>query len=343
MLFNGLKACFSPLVEGSLRCIWVRHGGTFMQSEQEFYQTSCFFCVGMDDPWVRKLSEKSVTVLHASWISRCVQEKSSIPVSRFVLDDYFNPIQIELFARPPRSNLRSLSSSTVDKASAASPSPRTINETVSRLKRPFSDMNSPNQDVDYSPGRIPPIKRQRIVTFSSPTRIPKSFHITSPTSKTNVESIQNRMDVSQRYESSASSCSNSPLNKCSPFPSMLQPFPLIDLGRVISLTRRSSKRNSRPRSKFPLNIRSNQSHSIDPRMTFSSFWNQIAKRSTSRPIAAGSNTGITSNDSVIAVSSLPKISLSVPSSPDATSPTVFLPGKVHLGKPFSADDRDGIL
>lgn len=169
--------------------------------------------------------------------------------------DYFNPIQIELFARPPRSNLRSLSSSTVDKASAASPSPRTINETVSRLKRPFSDMNSPNQDVDYSPGRIPPIKRQRIVTFSSPTRIPKSFHITSPTSKTNVESIQNRMDVSQRYESSASSCSNSTLNKCSPFPSMLQPFPLIDLGRVISLTRRSSKRNSRPRSKFPLNIR----------------------------------------------------------------------------------------
>ncbi|KAJ3790282.1 hypothetical protein GGU10DRAFT_340990 [Lentinula aff. detonsa] len=57
-----------------------------MQSEREFYDTSCFFCAEMDDPWVKKLSEKSVTVLHASWVSCCVVKQFPVPISRFVLD-----------------------------------------------------------------------------------------------------------------------------------------------------------------------------------------------------------------------------------------------------------------
>ncbi|KAJ3718243.1 hypothetical protein C8R42DRAFT_711266 [Lentinula raphanica] len=100
MLFKGLKGCFSPLVSASILSSWVNNGGSIMQSEQEFYTTSCFFCAKTDDPWVKKLSDKSVTVLHASWVSRCVERQRLIAISRFVLDEYFVPIQEDLPARP---------------------------------------------------------------------------------------------------------------------------------------------------------------------------------------------------------------------------------------------------
>ncbi|KAJ3775095.1 hypothetical protein FB446DRAFT_726345 [Lentinula raphanica] len=89
MLFKGLKGCFSPLVSASILCSWVNNGGSIMQSEQEFYTTSCFFCAKTDDPWVKKLSDKSVTVLHASWVSRCVEKQrpsctSIYPISIYI-------------------------------------------------------------------------------------------------------------------------------------------------------------------------------------------------------------------------------------------------------------------
>ncbi|KAJ3762138.1 hypothetical protein EV360DRAFT_67276 [Lentinula raphanica] len=86
MLFEGLKGCFSPLVSASILSSWVNNGGSIMQSEQEFYITSCFLCAKTDDPWVKKLSDKSVTVLHASWVSRCVEKQRLVAISRFVLD-----------------------------------------------------------------------------------------------------------------------------------------------------------------------------------------------------------------------------------------------------------------
>ncbi|KAJ4476771.1 hypothetical protein J3R30DRAFT_337904 [Lentinula aciculospora] len=77
MLFKDLKGCFSPLISASVLSCWVQNGGAIMQYEPEFFHTSCFFCAGMDDPWVKQLSEKSVTVLHASWVSRCVEKQFS--------------------------------------------------------------------------------------------------------------------------------------------------------------------------------------------------------------------------------------------------------------------------
>ncbi|KAJ3907816.1 hypothetical protein F5879DRAFT_939855 [Lentinula edodes] len=353
MLFTGLKGCFSPLISASILSDWVRNGGSIMRSEREFHHTSCFFCAGMDDPWVKGLSEKSVTVLHASWVSRCVEKQFSVPISLFVLDDYFNSNQI---GRPSTSNLHHSSSWTDASSSHSASTTSEPSEPVLPLKRRFHDMNSPSQENDYSPARTRPKKRQRIL-HTSDVNDPDNHFAEFPTvlirnlkpfdnsvSKNHFLPSQDpihKRDASQHSVSSDLSCSSLPSRACLSSPSVtIQSFPRIDLRRTLSLNRDSPLKL---KILTPLLIRPGRKLTTDcddsSASAFTSFWNQIAKESIRR-VSSGTNaTQITP----ILVSALPDMATTISTtSGPATSPessTIFFPGKLHLGKKFSAENE----
>ncbi|KAJ6612312.1 hypothetical protein B0H10DRAFT_2437088 [Mycena sp. CBHHK59/15] len=94
MLFHGI-ACFSPSVHASLRSAWVKHGGALTHTKQDFFRATVFFCAGPDDPWLKELLSRSIVVRHARWIAKSVAEQFPVPVSKYLLDDLFEPTKIE--------------------------------------------------------------------------------------------------------------------------------------------------------------------------------------------------------------------------------------------------------
>ncbi|KAJ3736996.1 hypothetical protein DFJ43DRAFT_392023 [Lentinula guzmanii] len=249
MLFQGLKGCFSPLISTSLLSSWVKNGGSIMQSEREFYDTSYFFCAEMDDPWVKKLSEKSVTVLHASWVSCCVVKQSTVPISRFVLD------------------VSSSKESKAPSSPSASATRSELHESFRPLKRQFHEMHSPtNQDdIGYSPARIRPAKRQRMRS-SSVNDLRRSFvrpsvkivtakpFAASPsqTSSISIQDQTQKRNSCQESANSNSSTLNSPSRTCLPFPTIpFESFPRFDLRHALSL----NQPPLRQKNHTPLRIR----------------------------------------------------------------------------------------
>ncbi|KAF9067998.1 hypothetical protein BDP27DRAFT_1327790 [Rhodocollybia butyracea] len=324
MLFKGFKGCFSPKTCARVRSIWVDNGGSIMQSEKEFHQTSCFFCVGTDDPWMKKLSKKNVIVLHVSWVLRCVEGQSLMPVSFFVLDDYFDPTRT-IPASPPL---------TPDSTAEPLPSKQNKNP-ISHLKRTFLDMNSSNQDEDYSPKRSRPTKRQRTRFYRDPdpdatcqlsSPSPASRPVASSAIKTNT-------DLNRICERSASKepAPKAHLTSCYSFPSTSRSFPFVHLG--LPFPSRILK-NSVPlqicydsRNK-PANANLN---------AFMSSWKRIANQSALCSLNRSSeDNSAPENTFRIKVSSL----LIVPEPfPDSVSTTIFSPGKTHLGRKFWADEK----
>ncbi|KAK7437915.1 hypothetical protein VKT23_018350 [Stygiomarasmius scandens] len=60
-------------------------------SAQDFFKADYFFCEGLGDDWLERLTAKGLIVHHPSWISNCVSNGFLMPISKYVLDDLFNP------------------------------------------------------------------------------------------------------------------------------------------------------------------------------------------------------------------------------------------------------------
>ncbi|KAG5732882.1 hypothetical protein E4T56_gene1819 [Termitomyces sp. T112] len=75
---------------------WVKNGGTLTHCKKDFYEAQYFFCNGLDDPWLHELSYRCLVVRHASWIAKCISEQFIMPVGAYILDDDFDPVQIEI-------------------------------------------------------------------------------------------------------------------------------------------------------------------------------------------------------------------------------------------------------
>ncbi|KAJ4489490.1 hypothetical protein C8J55DRAFT_301285 [Lentinula edodes] len=292
-------------------------------------------------------------VLHASWVSRCVEKQFSMPISLFVLDDYFNSNQIGL---PSTSNLHH-SSSWTDASSnhSASTTPEPSEPVPIPFKRRFHDMNSPSQENDYSPARTRPKKRQRIHTsdVNDPDNDFTEFPVSIRNLKPLAESVSKnhflpsqdplcKRDASQQSASSDLSCSSLPSRACLSLPSVtIQSFPRIDLRRTLSLNHHSPLKL---KNLTPLRIRSERKLTAEcdnsSASAFTSFWNQISKESIRRVSSGIDATEITP----ILVSALPDMvtTISTTSGSTPTSPepsTIFLPGKLHLGKKFCAENK----
>ncbi|KAJ3963578.1 hypothetical protein EV361DRAFT_943515 [Lentinula raphanica] len=318
-----------------------------MQSEQEFYITSCFLCAKTDDPWVKKLSDKSVTVLHASWVSRCVEKQRLVAISRFVLDEYFVPIQEDLPARP---SIRYRSTYTESEVTPSPPSSPTHeeNEPVLPLKRQFHQMDSPTTRTNdqYSPARTRPTKRQRVrspsVTDSDPDTVKSLVQIIAPKPypvlHSQLQVVQNQrqtrdQDAFFNSPSSGSSCVSSPSRACLPLPRVT--FPRLDLRQMMSLNHPLPQHKNHVPLRIRLDAGAQTTISSDDPSTraFKSFWNGVAQQNS----PSGPDQPTSSSPTVyISVSSLPDM---VPPPTSPLSPAIFLPGKIHRGKKFSTRKR----
>ncbi|KAK7031490.1 hypothetical protein R3P38DRAFT_2923944 [Favolaschia claudopus] len=181
MLFNGLLACFSPSVHASLRSAWVKHGGSLTVSKQEFYQANVFFCDGLNDPWLKELLSRSLIVRHAKWISKSVSEQFAVPVSKFLLDDQFDPAKLEvepnLLIRTPLAPSSKPIEPLNPRAAERVPRPAAKLPT---LKRAFDSENRDDSATDIN---LRPLKRARLHLAPSPQSIadiPSSSRVTSP-------------------------------------------------------------------------------------------------------------------------------------------------------------------
>ncbi|KAJ3815055.1 hypothetical protein F5876DRAFT_72433 [Lentinula aff. lateritia] len=276
-----------------------------------------------------------------------------MPISLFVLDDYFNSNQIGL---PSTSNLHRSSSWTDASPSHSASTTPEPSDPVLPLKRRFHDMNSPNQENDYSPARTRPKKRQRIQHTADVNDLDNDFAEFSMVSIRNLKPLANsvsknhfspsqdlirKRNASQHSTSSDLSCSSLSSRACLSFPSVaIQSFPRIDLRRTLSLNHYGPLK---PKILTPLLIRPGRKLTADcdnsSASAFTSFWNQIAKESI-RTVSSGiDGTEITP----ILVSALPDMAtITTTLEPAPTSPeplTIFLPGKLHLGKKFCAENK----
>ncbi|KAF7356980.1 hypothetical protein MVEN_01034400 [Mycena venus] len=162
MLFDGIIACFSPSVDASMRLAWVNHGGSLTNSKKEFYQAKVFFCNGVDDPWLKELLSRSLVVRHARWISKSVSEQFAVPVSKYLLDDQFDPTKIE----PTSNSLTSPSKPLTPNQLPADREERPgIATKLNTLKRAFG---SENRDESSTEIDFRPLKRARTQLVHSP-------------------------------------------------------------------------------------------------------------------------------------------------------------------------------
>lgn len=204
-----------------------------------------------------------------------------MPISLFVLDgmsafticcfstelptEYFNSNQIGLPSSP---NLHHSSSWTDASSSHSASTTLEPSEPVLPLKRRFHDMNSPNQENDYSPARTRPKKRQRILHTSDVNDPDNDFAELPTVSIRNLRPLANsvsknhflpsqdpirKRDASQHSTSSDLSCSSLPSRAGLSFPSVtIQSFPRIDLRRTLSLNHHGALK---PKIPTPLLIR----------------------------------------------------------------------------------------
>ncbi|KAF5382990.1 hypothetical protein D9757_006342 [Collybiopsis confluens] len=347
---------FSPSVSASLRSFWAQHGGQTTVSEREFHRTSCFFCDGMDDSWVKRLSENSVTVLHASWIAHCVDNQDLMPISRFVLDgsmkakspEYFNQSRIQSNDQPI-TQFNPLPTTQYGENQAPAGVAATIHY-VSHLKRPFFALDSPHPDNDTRP-----LKRQRMtqttsnanlgssVKFFSPSMIPTPFLIATASSSSKLQIGRQLLP-----HGALSSPDSSPTGRYAKSFKSDIPKSLESTGRATrpKLEPNLTKRPVNPGRPRPLSIEN--SHSVDTSVpvdrqldSLKTFWANVATQKTRRNnILSGKGVTLQDNPMVILISSLPQLS-SESFEPDMPVPLVpFLPGYTHLGKLFWVEDRE---
>ncbi|KAJ7636137.1 hypothetical protein DFH06DRAFT_1220073 [Mycena polygramma] len=168
MLFSGL-ACFSPSVHASLRSLWVKHGGSLTHSKQDFYQAKVFFCDGPDDPWVKELLSRSLIVRHARWISKSVSEQFAVPVSKYLLDDQFDPTKIAPAGPIPQgtkpTNNLTRKPLTPNRPLAASREESVLPVKYNTLKRALGSENRDESSVELDSR---PLKKARIEPTASP-------------------------------------------------------------------------------------------------------------------------------------------------------------------------------
>ncbi|KAI0065519.1 hypothetical protein BV25DRAFT_1703497 [Artomyces pyxidatus] len=63
-------------------------GGTIARSEHQRRNASFYFCSGINDPWFKILSAKSLVVFDATWIKKCVREQFRVPIAPYALDEH---------------------------------------------------------------------------------------------------------------------------------------------------------------------------------------------------------------------------------------------------------------
>ncbi|KAI8974161.1 hypothetical protein BD414DRAFT_498326 [Trametes punicea] len=85
-LFSG-QAWFSPRVPVSIRKAWIINGGAIAGPRPDATQAMYVFCDGRDDPWFRKLYQRSIAVFHWLWISAVVNARFRVPISAYAIDD----------------------------------------------------------------------------------------------------------------------------------------------------------------------------------------------------------------------------------------------------------------
>ncbi|KAJ7156862.1 hypothetical protein C8R43DRAFT_997449 [Mycena crocata] len=165
MLFRGI-ACFSPSVHPSLRSAWIKHGGSLAHDPNDFYRTNVFFCDGPHDPWLKELLSRCLVVRHARWISKSVSEQFLVPVSKYLLDDQFDPRKIEAAPRKP------LNPASLARALPPNRSPR--REDPQKAAKPNTlkrSLDSENHDDSLSEIDQRPLKRARTQPAGSPTLV----------------------------------------------------------------------------------------------------------------------------------------------------------------------------
>ncbi|KAJ7746785.1 hypothetical protein DFH07DRAFT_589022 [Mycena maculata] len=236
MLFDGI-ACFSPSVPGFLRSAWVKHGGSLTHSKEDFYRASVFFCEGPHDPWLKELLSRSLIVRHARWISKSVSEEFAVPVSKYLLDDQFDPTKIEP-VHAPRMPLGPTNALNL----TDSPLPRDEPRNPTKLNALKRSLDSEYHDASLTEIDPRPLKRARIQSASSPQpplaspdpqRSPRASSISISTASTEV------------YPSPASS---SPLKTPNPPPSNPHAAePVVPLPRIDFITLKSARALSFPR------------------------------------------------------------------------------------------------
>ncbi|KAJ7777357.1 hypothetical protein B0H16DRAFT_1505216 [Mycena metata] len=133
MLFSG-TAWFSRAVHAKTRDLWVKYGGSLIK--QDFHEADLFFCDGPNDPSLKKLLSRSLIVRHARWISKSASEQFAVPVSKYLLDDQFDPTKIE----PPLQRR--------DPSKAATP-PR----------KPLAPTQPPHEELGVIPAKPNALKR----------------------------------------------------------------------------------------------------------------------------------------------------------------------------------------
>ncbi|KAK0201888.1 hypothetical protein DFS33DRAFT_1386188 [Desarmillaria ectypa] len=93
-LFEGRMACFSPSVSKAILWAWVQNGGTLTHSVEDFHRADSFFCNDLEDLWLEKLLDRSFIVMHPNWILKSISENFPMPISKYVLDDLFDPRKV---------------------------------------------------------------------------------------------------------------------------------------------------------------------------------------------------------------------------------------------------------
>ncbi|KAJ7173640.1 hypothetical protein C8R46DRAFT_1256010 [Mycena filopes] len=173
MLFSG-TAWFSRAVDASIRDTWVKHGGAVVK--QDFYAADLFFCDGPHDPALKN----RLIVRHARWISKSVAEQFAVPVSKYLLDDQFDPTKFEPLTTSER-RVPSKAGSRKPLTPIRAPAPREERLLVppakpqNALKRPLDSENRDESSIELDSR---PLKRARTQPFLSPA--PRS-QIASPT------------------------------------------------------------------------------------------------------------------------------------------------------------------
>ncbi|KAJ6469747.1 hypothetical protein C8R47DRAFT_1149844 [Mycena vitilis] len=147
--------------------MWVKHGGSLTHSKQDFYQAKAFFCDGPDDPWVKELLSRSLIVRHACWISKSVSEQFAVPVSKYVIDDQFDPSKIAPAAPLPQgikpTNTLARKPLTPNRPLVASREEFVL--PVKHLKRALGSENRDESSVELDSR---PLKKARIEPNASP-------------------------------------------------------------------------------------------------------------------------------------------------------------------------------
>ncbi|CAK5262513.1 unnamed protein product [Mycena citricolor] len=210
MLF---EAVFSPDVRGTLRSIWVKHGGAIAKNSAEFFHARYFFCTGLEDVWFAQLKAMGLMIRHPSWISVSAEEGLEAPVSKYILDERFEEEKIRSLSEGSPSHSSASTQSKPMRMIEAFPLSPKLAPAANPLKRSLDSEFHDQSLIDLDPR---PSKRTRLHSCSPQDKMP-SAQLTVP-SPSGPEPVPMSSTPPQTDASILSSSPILPNGSCSVFP-----------------------------------------------------------------------------------------------------------------------------